>query len=229
MQYLDATDSKVWPAPHPARSTPTLCTLPEEPTSRPPVIVRPATPTTRPPPYSYMLQSSLFNGSNRHRRGRPEKSWFNCLTDDFKAFEISEGEWETLAKDRRSRWCERVSQGAVRMEVYISAWRDIEHEVSLTRHTRQAEKRASTMPHSAPRGCHCLFSGSLQLAFCLAHRALRLACFFFVTCFLGGVMYLVSVLYHLLLYGGGRVPDMGCRFLAWPRAVSCATSPIIAL
>lgn len=35
----------------------------------------------------------------------------SCLTDDLKAFEISEGEWKTLKKDR-SRWFERVSQRA---------------------------------------------------------------------------------------------------------------------
>ena len=42
------------------------------------------------------------------------------MTDDLKAFEISEGEWETLAKDR-SRWCERVYHGA---EVFMSTWRN---------------------------------------------------------------------------------------------------------
>ena len=88
------------------------------------------------------LRGSLVNGSNRHRRGRPEKSWWSCLTDDLKTFKISEGEWETLAKDR-SGWCERLSQGA---EVFMSAWRDNEREVASTRHARQAEKRASTLP-----------------------------------------------------------------------------------
>ena len=61
--------------------------------------------------------STTIHGSNRHRRGQPEKSWWNSLTDDLKALEISEGEWEMLAKDRIS-WCGRVSQGA---EVFMSA------------------------------------------------------------------------------------------------------------
>ena len=52
------------------------------------------------------------------------------MTDDLKAFEIAEGEWETLAKDI-SGWCERVSQGA---EVFMSAWRDNERKVAVTRH-----------------------------------------------------------------------------------------------
>ena len=66
----------------------------------------------------------------------------SCLTDDLKAFEITEGEWETLAKDK-IRWCERVSQGA---EVFMSAWRDNEREVAVTRHAQLAGKRASTLP-----------------------------------------------------------------------------------
>ena len=33
-------------------------------------------------------------------------------------------------------------------------------------------------------------------------------------------------LYFLLLYGEGRLACTGYRLLAWPRAVSCATSPI---
>ena len=64
------------------------------------------------------------------------------MTDDLKAFKITEGEWETLAKDT-IRWCERVSQGA---EVFMSAWRDNEREVAVIRHARQARKRASTLP-----------------------------------------------------------------------------------
>ena len=64
------------------------------------------------------------------------------LGDDLNTFEITEGEWETLAKER-SRWCERVSQGA---EMFMSAWRDNEREVALTRHARQTENRASTLP-----------------------------------------------------------------------------------
>ena len=62
-------------------------------------------------------QGNLVIASNRHPRGRPEKLWWSCLTDDVKAFEISEGEWETLAKDK-TRWCERVCQGP---EVFMSA------------------------------------------------------------------------------------------------------------
>ena len=63
------------------------------------------------------------------------------MTDDMKAFEISEGEWGTLAKDR-NKWSERVSQGA---EVFMSAWRDSEREAVLTRRVRQAEMRASIL------------------------------------------------------------------------------------
>ena len=46
------------------------------------------------------------------------------------------------ACEDRSRWCERVSQGA---EVLVSSWRDGEREVTLNRHAQQAEKRASTL------------------------------------------------------------------------------------
>ena len=117
VQYLDATDSRVCPPPHPAPSTPsTVCKLPEEPTLRPLVIVRGDSGMTgcesvkttfrrrrllfagfllrqqldRLP--SIFLKGSLVNDSNRQRWGRPEKSWWSCLTHDLKAFEISEGE-----------------------------------------------------------------------------------------------------------------------------------------
>ena len=52
--------------------------------------------------------------STTYDRSTPRS--YIALTDDLKAFNITEGQWKTLAKDR-SRWCERVSQGA---EVFMS-------------------------------------------------------------------------------------------------------------
>ena len=163
--------SRVWPTPYPAPSTPTVCRLPEEPTFQQPVILlddsghdrmrergneHSTTPTPvrgffAPPKLDRLpralLQGSLVNGSNRYRQGRPEKSWWNCLTDGLKAFEISEGECETLANDR-SMWCERVSQGA---EMFIPARRNKERKITFNRPAPQAEKHASTLPRSPLR------------------------------------------------------------------------------
>ena len=64
--------------------------------------------------------------------------------------------------------------------------------------------------------------------FCLAH-SVCVSRVFLCHIFLGGFMYLLSVLYNFGLYIEGCVPGTGYRFLSWPRAVSCATSPIALL
>ena len=132
---------------------------------------------------------------------------------------------EILAKDRRG-WCERVSQGA---EVFMSAWRDNEREVTVTRHAQQAEKRASTLPPPFEVGTVWFFrvppTGSAHpspfaLPIVFASRVFSLP-------HISGGPYVPTLCeVDFFLYGEGRVPGTGYRFLAWPRAVSCATSSI---
>ena len=173
-----------------------------------------------------LLQGGLVNGSNRHRRGRPEKSWWSYLTDDLKAFEITEGECKTLAKDR-SRWCERVSQGA---EVFMSAWRDNERDVALTRHARQAETRTSTLDPPSLRLSLSVFPSDPNWVSPPSPFALSIefaSRVFFLAIYLWGSLCTTPLpCRKFLLYGEGRLPGTGYRFLTWPRAVSCATSPI---
>ncbi len=96
------------------------------------------------------LMHGVLLGRNGSRgRGRPEGSWWPCLTDNLKVFGIPPESWTDLADDC-SGWRQRVAAGAAR---FMATWREAEIAKAAARHA-QAEARSSrpTQTTGLPEG-----------------------------------------------------------------------------
>ena len=78
-----------------------------------------------------MLFGELDGG--QRRRGRPEKSWRNCLRDSLRAFEIDEKSWIKLADEGDEEWMKLITDSA---EQHMERW----HEGALRDHHRRRRR-----------------------------------------------------------------------------------------
>ena len=87
-----------------------------------------------------LIVGILRDGTGSHRVGRPEQSWWQCLTDDRKVFGILEPQWQALENDC-DVWTERVDRGAA---TFMAKWRAEDLAQSKAQHAKEGKVTSGT-------------------------------------------------------------------------------------